>query len=141
MFTVDLVAGANLQRFHSIKNVELGERDTPYAVYLDGLSNQHGVHYLPIEYSKRAGKSKFNFVSDAYRYILQVLRMVMYFNPLKVLMPPALVLTGIGVLKGVVDMFLHPFYFPANTVMVFLTGMLIGSLALLADLIVRSRGD
>lgn len=35
------------------------------------LSNQHGVYYLPIEYSKRAGKSKFNFVSDAYRYILQ----------------------------------------------------------------------
>ncbi len=105
------------------------------------LSNQHDVYYLPIEYSKRAGKSKFNFVSDAYRYIRQVLRMVMYFNPLKVLMPPALVLTGVGVGKGVVDMFLHPFYFPANTVMVFLTGMLIVSLALLADLIVRSRGD
>ncbi|MEV5407986.1 glycosyltransferase family 2 protein [Thermopolyspora sp. NPDC052614] len=105
------------------------------------LSNQHDVYYLPIEYSKRAGKSKFNFVSDAYRYILQVLRMVMYFNPLKVLMPPALLLIGIGLAKGVVDMFLHPFYFPANTVMVFLTGMLIGSLALLADLIVRSRGD
>jgi glycosyltransferase involved in cell wall biosynthesis len=38
-------------------------------------------------YAKRAGVSKFHFVHDAYRYILQVLRMVMYFDPLKVLMP------------------------------------------------------
>ncbi|WP_405144851.1 glycosyltransferase family 2 protein [Sphaerisporangium sp. NBC_01403] len=104
------------------------------------LSNQHDVHYMPIEYSKRAGKSKFSFISDAYRYILQVLRMVMYFNPLKVLMPPAIWLVVIGLGKGVVDMFRHPFYFPASTVMLFLSGLIIGSLALLADLIVRSRG-
>ena len=54
------------------------------------LSNQHPVDYLPIDYAKRAGSSKFHFVKDAYRYILQVLRMVMYFNPIKVLMPLAL---------------------------------------------------
>ncbi|MBE3008952.1 glycosyltransferase family 2 protein [Microbispora sp. NEAU-D428] len=106
------------------------------------MSNQHDVYYLPIEYSKRAGKSKFNFVSDAYRYILQVLRMVMYFNPLKVLMPPALWLVGIGLVKGVYDMISHlAFYLTSNTVVTFLSGMLIGAVALLADLIVRSRGD
>lgn len=105
------------------------------------MSNQHDVHYLPIEYAKRAGKSKFNFVSDAYRYILQVLRMVMYFNPLKVLMPPALWLVGIGMVKGVVDVFNYGFYLTSNAVVTFLSGMLIGAVALLADLIVRSRGD
>ena len=66
---------------------------------------------------KRAGTSKFHFVRDAYRYILQVLRMVMYFDPLKVLMPPALWLIVIGVVKAVVDMVRHPFYFPASTVL------------------------
>ncbi|GII91012.1 glycosyltransferase family 2 protein [Sinosporangium siamense] len=106
------------------------------------LSNQHDVYYLPIGYSKRAGTSKFSFVSDAYRYILQVLRMIMYFNPLKVLMPPALSLIGIAITKGLVwDMIRHPFYLAQNTVMMFTTGLIIGSLALLADLIVRSRGD
>lgn len=105
------------------------------------ISNQHDVRFVPIDYFKRAGKSKFKFVKDAYRYILQVLRMVMYFNPLKVLMPPALTLIGLGVLKGIIDQFLHPLYFAINTVLVFVTGLLIGSLALLADLIVRSRGD
>ncbi len=105
------------------------------------LQNQHDVHYVPIGYAKRAGTSKFHFVRDAYRYILQVLRMIMYFDPLKVLMPMALWLLGIGVIKAVVDMVRHPFYFPANTVLLVMAGLLIGSMALLADLIVRSRGD
>jgi glycosyltransferase involved in cell wall biosynthesis len=106
------------------------------------LSNQHAVRYLPIDYFKRAGTSKFHFTKDAYRYILQVLRMVMYFNPLKVLMPPALWLLVIGLGKGLFyDMIVHPLYFPANTVMIFVTGLIIASRALLADLIVRSRND
>jgi len=105
------------------------------------LANQHEVRYIPIEYAKRSGTSKFKFVKDAYRYILQVLRMVMYFNPLKVLMPVALFLLGLGILKGVYDMVVHPLLFAVNTVLIFVTGVLIASLALLADLIVRSRGD
>ena len=105
------------------------------------LSNQHDVRYVPISYAKRSGVSKFHFVKDAYRYILQVLRMVMYFNPLKVLMPAALWLVGIGLAKGLYDLIAHPVRFAVNTVLVFVTGMIIGTLALLADLIVRSRGD
>lgn len=105
------------------------------------LSNQHDVHYVPIDYAKRAGRSKFHFVSDAYRYVLQVLRMIMYFNPLKVLMPPALWLLALGVAKGIYDMVRHPFYFPTNTLLLVVTGLIVGSLALLADLIVRSRSE
>jgi hypothetical protein len=103
------------------------------------LANQHDIKYVEIGYAKRAGASKFHFLHDAYRYILQVLRMVMYFDPLKVLMPPALWLIAIGLVKGVVDMVRHPFYFPASTVLLVVTGMIIGSLALLSDLVVRSR--
>ncbi len=105
------------------------------------LSNHHDVRYVPIEYAKRSGTSKFRLVSDVYRYFLQVLRMVMYFNPLNVLMPVALALLGLGIGKGIFDMAVHPFRFAVNTVLIFLTGLIIASLALLADLIVRSRGD
>ncbi|WP_205860471.1 glycosyltransferase family 2 protein [Phycicoccus sp. HDW14] len=103
------------------------------------LSNQHDIKYVETAYAKRAGVSKFHFVGDAYRYILQVLRMVMYFDPLKVLMPPALWLVVIGLVKAVVDMVRHPFYFPASTVLLVVSGIMIGSLALLSDLVVRSR--
>ncbi|MDA0565971.1 glycosyltransferase family 2 protein [Streptomonospora sp. S1-112] len=103
------------------------------------LSNQHPVQYVPIDYAKRAGTSKFHFVRDAYRYILQVLRMVMYFNPLKVLMPIALWLVGIGAAKFVFDQVRTPLYIPNNTIMLLTSGLIVGALALLADLIVRSR--
>jgi polyisoprenyl-phosphate glycosyltransferase len=105
------------------------------------LANQHELYFLPIEYYKRAGKSKFKFIKDAYRYILQVLRMVMYFNPLKVLMPVALFLLGLGVVKGIYDVSAHPVKVALDTVLIFVTGLIIASMALLADLIVRSRPD
>jgi glycosyltransferase involved in cell wall biosynthesis len=105
------------------------------------LSNQHPVDYLPIEYSKRSGSSKFHFVKDAYRYILQVLRMVMYFNPIKVLMPIALTLLGLSFVKGIVDVIRYHFGITTNAVLLFISGLLIFTLALLADLIVRSRGE
>jgi glycosyltransferase involved in cell wall biosynthesis len=103
------------------------------------LANGHEVKYEPIDYAKRAGKSKFNFVKDAYRYILQVLRMVMYFNPLKVLMPLALWLLGIGAAKVVYDVIAHPVRIAVNTLLLLVTGLIIAAVALLADLIVRSR--
>lgn len=105
------------------------------------LSNQHVVDYLPINYERRAGRSKFHPLKDAYRYLLQVLRMIMYFNPLKVLMPPALWLLVIGVAKGIADVVQYHFHLTTNTVLVFVTGLIIGAVALLADLLVRSRGD
>jgi len=105
------------------------------------LSNQHPVDYLPISYGKRAGRSKFHFTKDAYRYILQVLRMVMYFNPIKVLMPLALWLFGLGVVKAVVDLIHYQLRITVSTLLLIMVGLLIGSIALLADLIVRSRAD
>ncbi len=105
------------------------------------LSNQHPVDYLSIDYAKRSGTSKFHFVQDAYRYILQVLRMVMYFNPIKVLMPIALTMLVVGLVKGTVDVVRYDFRITTNSMLLFVTGMIIVALALLADLIVRSRNS
>jgi glycosyltransferase involved in cell wall biosynthesis len=105
------------------------------------LSNQHPVDYLPIDYAKRSGTSKFHFVRDAYRYILQVLRMVMYFNPIKVLMPLAIFLFGVGSVKAVIDVIRYHFRVTTNATLLIVTGLIIGTVALLADLIVRSRSD
>jgi polyisoprenyl-phosphate glycosyltransferase len=110
-------------------------------ITLSFLSNQHPVDYLPIDYAKRSGTSKFHFLRDAYRYLLQVLRMVMYFNPLKVLMPLALVLLAAGFVKGATDLFRYDLRITTNATLLFVTGLIIAAVALLADLIVRSRGD
>ncbi len=67
--------------------------------------------------------------------------MVMYFNPLKVLMPVALTLLGLGLAKLVYDLVTNPFRIPGSTLLTLLTALQIGALALLADLVVRSRSD
>ena len=105
------------------------------------LHNQHDVHYVPIEYAKRSGTSKFHFVRDAYRYLLQVLRMVMYFNPLKVLMPLGAVAARASARQGRLRLVAHPVRIATNTVLLLCAGLIIAAVALLADLIVRSRVD
>jgi hypothetical protein len=56
-------------------------------------------------------------------------------------MPVALVLLGLGFAKGIYDTVVHPLHIATDTVLIFMSGLIIASLALLADLIVRSRGD
>jgi glycosyltransferase involved in cell wall biosynthesis len=101
------------------------------------LSNGHPVKYVPIDYFKRAGRSKFHPVSDAYNYIIQVLRMVMYFNPLRVLMPVALTLLAATVAKAGIDLVVHDLRVAGSTVLVGLAAFNIMAIALLADLVVR----
>ncbi len=103
------------------------------------LADDHDVRYVPIDYAKRAGRSKFHPFGDAYLYLLQVLRMVMYFNPIKVLMPFGLWLMGIGGAKLTYDLATNPFRVAGSTTLTIFTGLQIVVLALLADLVVRSR--
>lgn len=101
------------------------------------LANGLVVEYLPIEYRQRAGSSHFHPVKDAYRYILQVVRMMTFFEPLRVFGPVALFLLGLGAVKFVYDMVLEPFGLAINTILLLLAGLILFSLGLLADLIVR----
>jgi glycosyltransferase involved in cell wall biosynthesis len=101
------------------------------------LSNGHPVKYVPIDYFKRAGRSKFHPFRDAYNYLIQVLRMVMYFNPLRVLMPVALTLLAATFAKAGIDLAVHDLRVTGSTVLVGLAAFNIMAIALLADLVVR----
>src|SRR5215213_3261413 len=101
------------------------------------LSNGHQIKYVPVDYFKRAGRSKFHPFKDAYNYIIQVLRMVMYFNPLRVLMPVALTLLAATFAKASVDLAVHDLRVTGSTVLVGLAAFNIMAIALLADLVVR----
>lgn len=107
------------------------------------LCNGLVVDYMPIDYAKRAGKSHFHPIKDAYRYGLQVVRMITYFEPLRVFVPPAFLLLGVGVFKFLFDIiggFIQngdPFRLAVNTVLFIVTGLVLFAIGLLADLLVR----
>ena len=102
------------------------------------LANGLVVEYLPIEYRQRAGRSHFHPIRDAYRYILQVLRMVTFFEPLRVFAPLALSILVLGGGKLVYDLIDKGLRIPVNTLLLLTTGLVLFSLGMLADLIVRT---
>jgi glycosyltransferase involved in cell wall biosynthesis len=105
------------------------------------LSNGHPIKYVPIDYLKRSGRSKFHPLKDAYNYLIQVLRMIMYFNPLRVLMPVGLTLMAATAAKLVFDLIIHHLRVTGSTVLVGLAAFNIMAIALLADLVVRRTAN
>ncbi len=100
------------------------------------LCNGHAVTWIPTQYHKRIGKSKFHPIKDTTKYFSTVVRMVMYFNPLRVFMPISLVLFFLGVIRGLVDYFFRAGTLQEGDIILTLGGILIGVMGLLADLIV-----
>ncbi|NND14584.1 MAG: glycosyltransferase family 2 protein [Acidimicrobiia bacterium] len=101
------------------------------------LSNGYTVKYTPIDYFPRAGESKFHWWKDTRRYLLQVVRMVLSYSPLKVLMPPAILLGLIGAGKLVFDLFDKNFRIGTNTLVILGLSVSLAILAMLADLLVQ----
>ncbi len=101
------------------------------------LANGYSVKYIPIEYSPRAGESKFHWWKDTKRYITQVVRMVLSYNPLRVFLPLFVVLGLVGVGKMIFDWVDHDFRLATNTLLILFAAFQLLAIGLLADLFVR----
>ena len=102
------------------------------------LGNGYSVGFFPIEYFPRAGRSKFHWLKDTRRYILQVIRMTLSYNPLKVFLPIGLTLLGLGLIKLGFDWAERDFRLAANTLLIFFAALQVITVGLLADLVVRA---
>jgi glycosyltransferase involved in cell wall biosynthesis len=56
------------------------------------LTNDMQVKFIPIDYMQRKGKSKIRPIRDTLNFIQLIVRTVLYFNPLKIFVPMALLL-------------------------------------------------
>ena len=102
------------------------------------LSNGYSVKYVPIDYFPRAGTSKFHWWRDTKRYLLQVVRMTLSYNPLKVFLPIGLTLLVVGLGKLVYDWIDKDFRLAANTLLILFAALQAITVGLLADLVVRA---
>jgi len=102
------------------------------------LGNGYSIAFFPIEYFPRAGRSKFHWLRDTRRYILQVIRMTLSYNPLKVFLPIGLLLLAAGFIKLGYDWSNRDFRLAANTLLVFFAALQVITVGLLADLVVRA---
>ncbi len=99
------------------------------------LTNGYAVKYVPTTYHKRIGQSKFHPVKDTAQYFNTVVRMVMYFNPLRVFMPFAGILFLFGALKSVMSL-AYTATLQESDIIIFMTAVMTLILGLIADLIV-----
>jgi glycosyltransferase involved in cell wall biosynthesis len=101
------------------------------------LCNGHPVRFVPVGYRPRIGRSKFHPVKDAAQYLGSVVRIVMYFRPLRVFLPLAGSVAAVGVARGLYDWAIAPAgTLQESDIVLLLTAVVIGALGLLADLIV-----
>ncbi|MBI4489908.1 MAG: glycosyltransferase family 2 protein [Deltaproteobacteria bacterium] len=99
------------------------------------LCNGYRVGYWPIQYKSRVGQSKFHPIKDTYRYAMQVTRMVMCFDPLRVFLPLSLLFVLGGILLSLAH-YAQKGTIQEMDVIVVVVGVLIGVVGLLADLVV-----
>jgi glycosyltransferase involved in cell wall biosynthesis len=106
------------------------------------LCNGHAVRWEPIEYRTRIGSSKFHPVRDAAKYLATVVRIVMYFRPLRVFLPLALGVATLGVVKGFYSWQVSEKHtLQESDIVILLAAVMIGVVGLLADLIVAQRRE
>jgi len=70
------------------------------------LCNDQSVVYIPINYSKRTGRSKIRPVRDTLNFLILIMRTILYFNPLKIFLPVSLVVGALCAVSLAYDLFI-----------------------------------
>lgn len=103
---------------------------------LSFLCNGYSVKYIPIDYYPRNNsKSKFHPIKDTYSYLITVIRMISYFQPMKVFLPLSLLMFTFGVVKTVIDYQMIQ-RMQLSDIVIFTAAFIVFCLGVLADLIV-----
>lgn len=101
---------------------------------LSVLAGAHKIIYAPVSYHKRKGKSKIRPLRDTLNFGQLIIRTVMFFNPLKIFFPLSLSLFFLSLFVLVVSYLLGRVW-DITTILLFVAGLQVLALGLLADLI------
>ncbi len=106
-------------------------------ITLAHLADDYLVKFVPIDYYPRKGRSSWKPIGDTYNYLLLVIRTVMYFNPIKILLPTGLLLFLAGTVRQIWWFMIGNAVVHSSNVLLVLAGLNFIMIALLADLVVR----
>ena len=95
------------------------------------------VKYVPINYYKRAGKSKIRPFKDGFNFIMLILRTITYFNPLKVFLPVGSAFFIAAILVFLFSKLITGRFMDVTTVLLVVAAIQTVLFGLLADLVVR----
>ncbi len=99
--------------------------------------------FVPVHVRRRIGESSVKLVRDGYGTLLLVIRLVALFDPLRVFLPPAFALMGLGIAYGIFKYLTLPVYLglSVGALSLFLTGLMVFFLGVVCDQIAALRLD
>jgi len=104
------------------------------------LCNDHPVKFVPVAYRKRIGRSKFHPIRDTFQYLLTVLRIVTFFQPLRIYLPLAMLLGLTAVIRCAHHLLsTSPLGITDSDVVLAVAAVVVLAIGLLAELVVKQR--
>ncbi|MFK7894631.1 MAG: glycosyltransferase family 2 protein [Myxococcota bacterium] len=104
------------------------------------LSEGMRVKYVEIDYLRRHGTSKIRPIYDTLNFLQLIIRTVMYFDPLRVFIPLAGFFLLAAAAVGFGSYFFLPHLLDSTTVLLFVTGVQMLAIGMLADIINKRLG-
>ena len=108
-------------------------------ITLAALTNRRRVRYVPIDYHPRVGRSKIRPIQDTLGFIQLILRVILYFNPMKIFLPVSIILFLASVVIGVGTLILQYLgkakFMDVTTSLLFIASLQTLAIGALADLI------
>ena len=104
-------------------------------ITLGMLSGGYKVEFIPIDYFRRSGKSKIRPIRDTMNFVKLILRIGLYFAPLKIFMPISIGLFLLAIGWGVFTKFALGELADVSSLIIAMTGFQVSVLAFIAELI------
>lgn len=101
------------------------------------LTNRYLVDYMPVDYYARVGKSKIKPVQDTINFMQLVMRIALYFAPLRFFVPMSLLLMILGISWATYTLVAWGRVADVSTMIVMMTAFQVMVIGLLAELINR----
>tara|TARA_B110000444_G_C18847832_1_gene603264 strand:- start:3311 stop:4210 length:900 start_codon:yes stop_codon:yes gene_type:complete len=104
-------------------------------ITLGMISGGYKIDFHPIEYGKRIGKSKIRPFRDTLNFIMLILRIGLYFSPLKIFLPISFALLSSSIIWGLYSKYIIGQLADLSVLIIAMTGFHILAISLIAELI------
>jgi glycosyltransferase involved in cell wall biosynthesis len=99
-----------------------------------GLTSGYEVTFLDIDYFQRVGRSSIHPLKDPVRFAYQLLRLSLYFRPLRFFIPISMVIGALATARGLRDLMLND-HFGGLTLVLFFMAFQVFFFGLIAEII------
>jgi glycosyltransferase involved in cell wall biosynthesis len=113
----------------------------PTTITLATVRSGYSLAYIPIKTNRRVGKSKVKLFQDGSRFFLIILRIAIFFSPLKVFLPVSVLMFLLGLGYGLFKVMVLGSRYGPTSAMLMTTAILVFLVGLVSEQVAQLRFD